>query len=121
MACLEQCPIPDQGGKTQRSCHRHSRKGNLFSMSTRPTVLPPNSAAAYVRMSTEHQQYSTSNQMDVIREFAKRRGTEIVKIYSDEGKSGLSIHGRDELSRIIKDVQAGPVEFDCILVYDVSR
>ncbi len=47
---------------------------------------PPNSAAAYVRMSTEHQQYSTSNQMDVIREYAKRRGLEIVKEYSDEGK-----------------------------------
>jgi len=38
----------------------------------------PNRAAAYVRMSTEHQQYSTSNQMDVIREYAKRRGLEIV-------------------------------------------
>ena len=33
-----------------------------------------NCAAVYVRMSTEHQQYSTSNQMDVIREYAKRRG-----------------------------------------------
>jgi len=30
-------------------------------------ALPLTSAAAYVRMSTEHQQYSTSNQMDVIR------------------------------------------------------
>ena len=27
-----------------------------------------NCAAVYVRMSTEHQQYSTSNQMDIIRE-----------------------------------------------------
>jgi predicted site-specific integrase-resolvase len=43
----------------------------------------PNVAAAYVRMSTEHQQYSTSNQMDVIREYAKRRRLEIAKIYSD--------------------------------------
>ena len=51
----------------------------------------PNSAAVYVSMSTEHQQYSTSNQMDVIREYAKRRGLEIVKEYSDEGKSGLNI------------------------------
>ena len=50
-----------------------------------------NLAAAYVRMSTEHQQYSTSNQLDVIREYAKRRGLEIVKLYSDEGKSGLNI------------------------------
>ena len=81
----------------------------------------PNLAAAYVRMSTEHQQYSTSNQMDVIREYAKRRGLEIVIEYSDEGKSGLNIQGRDSLGRMIRDVQNGEVKFSCILVYDVSR
>ncbi len=30
--------------------------------------------AAYVRMSTEHQQYSTENQLDRIKEYAARRG-----------------------------------------------
>ena len=72
-------------------------------------------------MSTEHQQYSTSNQMDVIREYAKRRGLEIAKVYSDEGKSGLNIQGRDSLAQMIKDVQAGEGKHSCILVYDVSR
>jgi DNA invertase Pin-like site-specific DNA recombinase len=62
-------------------------------------------AAAYVRMSTEHQQYSTSNQMDVIREYALRRGMEIVRVYSDEGKSGLNIQGRDSLAQMIRDVE----------------
>lgn len=81
----------------------------------------PNLAAAYVRMSTEHQQYSTSNQMDVIREDAKRRGLEICKIYSDEGKSGLNIQGRDSLTQMIQDVQNGKAGFSTILVYDVSR
>src|SRR5438045_8162361 len=80
-----------------------------------------NFAAAYVRMSTEHQQYSTSNQMDVIKEYAKKRGLQIVKEYSDEGKSGLNIKGRDSLGRMIRDVQNGQKEFGCILVYDVSR
>jgi DNA invertase Pin-like site-specific DNA recombinase len=80
-----------------------------------------NLAAAYVRMSTEHQQYSTSNQLDVIREYAKRRGMEIVKLYSDEGKSGLNIQGRDSLAQMIKDVQNGEAQYCCILVYDVSR
>lgn len=80
-----------------------------------------NRAAVYVRMSTEHQQYSTSNQMDVIREYAKRRGLEIVKEYSDEGKSGLNIQGRDSLAQMISDVKEGRAEFCCILVYDVSR
>ena len=78
-------------------------------------------AAVYVRMSTEHQQYSTSNQMDAIREYAKRRGLEIVKEYSDEGKSGLNIQGRDSLGQMIRDVQEGRAEFGVILVYDVSR
>ena len=77
--------------------------------------------AVYVRMSTEHQQYSTSNQMDVIREYAKRRGLQIVKEYSDEGKSGLNIQGRDSLAKMIQDVQDGQVNFSNILVYDVSR
>ena len=78
-------------------------------------------AAAYVRMSTEHQQYSTNNQMDVIKEYAAFRGMEIVKIYSDEGKSGLNIQGRDSLGQMIGDVQAKKNDFACILVYDVSR
>ena len=74
-----------------------------------------NRAAAYVRMSTEHQQYSTSNQMDVILEYAKRRGLEIVKIYSDEGKSGLNIEGREALSQMMEDVQSGHANFSSSL------
>ena len=48
-------------------------------------------AAEYVRMSTEHQQYSTENQGDKIREYAAQRGIEIVRTYADEGKSGLLV------------------------------
>ena len=33
-------------------------------------------AAEYVRMSTEHQQYSTENQRDVIRQWAEKRGVD---------------------------------------------
>lgn len=78
-------------------------------------------AAQYVRMSTEHQQYSTNNQSDKIREYAERRGIEIVRTYADEGKSGLSIGGRAGLQKLIADVEAGDADFSLILVYDVSR
>lgn len=78
-------------------------------------------AAEYVRMSTEHQQYSTENQADKIREYAERRGIEIVRTYADEGKSGLRIDGRQALQQLIKDVEAGVADFQIILVYDVSR
>ena len=90
-------------------------------MSRADTERRQNRAAVYVRMSTEHQQYSTSNQMDAIREYAKQRGLEIAKEYSDEGKSGLNIQGRDSLAQMLRDVQEGRAEFACILVYDVSR
>src|SRR5271166_3252414 len=83
--------------------------------------LPLTSAAAYVRMSTEHQQYSTSNQMDVIREYANKQGFTIVKEYSDQGKSGLNIEGRESLGEMLKDVREGRAEYGVILVYDVSR
>jgi DNA invertase Pin-like site-specific DNA recombinase len=86
-----------------------------------PEKLPVIRAAAYVRMSTEHQQYSTSNQMDAIREYAGRRNMEIVITYSDEGKSGLNIQGRDSLTRMIADVQNKQADYQCILVYDISR
>ena len=86
---------------------------------------PPNGArkraAQYVRMSTEHQQYSTSNQEDVIKEYAQRRGFEIVQTYADEGKSGLNVAGRESLRRMIEDVQSGKAAYSAILVYDVSR
>ncbi len=39
-------------------------------------------AVEYVRMSTEHQQYSTENQADKIREYARQRGIEIVRTYA---------------------------------------
>jgi len=59
-------------------------------------------AAEYVRMSTEHQRYSTENQSDAIRKYAAARGIEIVRTYADEGKSGLRLAGRDALARRTK-------------------
>ena len=56
-------------------------------------------AAMYVRMSTDHQRYSTENQEQAIRDYADRRNIEIIKTYADEGKSGLSIGGREALQR----------------------
>ncbi|HCS52269.1 MAG TPA: recombinase family protein [Planctomycetaceae bacterium] len=72
-------------------------------------------------MSTEHQQYSTLNQEDIIHEYAQSRGFEIVTTYADEGKSGLNVAGREALRRMIADVQEGQANYKAILVYDISR
>lgn len=77
--------------------------------------------AEYVRMSTEHQQYSTENQRSKIRKYANLHGLTIVSTYADEGKSGLRLDGRVALQRLIHDVEGQIVDFQVILVYDVSR
>lgn len=85
------------------------------------TTAIPVRAAQYVRMSTEHQKYSTENQAEIIARYAARRGFQIVKTYEDSGKSGLSFSGRPSLQQIINDVKSGLADFTAILVYDVSR
>lgn len=78
-------------------------------------------AAEYVRMSTEHQQYSTDNQAVAIRTYAASRGYEIVQTYADEGKSGLNIGGRIQLQNLLADIENGRAAFEAVIVYDVSR
>lgn len=78
-------------------------------------------AAQYLRMSTEHQKYSTQNQSDTNHAYAVVRAMTIVRTYADEGKSGLTADKRDALRQLITDVQSGCADFEVILVYDVSR
>jgi DNA invertase Pin-like site-specific DNA recombinase len=86
-----------------------------------PVISRQASAAEYVRMSTDHQQYSTANQSEAIREYADRNGFKIAKTYIDSGKSGLNLDDRDALKELIEDVQNGRADYSTILVYDVSR
>lgn len=72
-------------------------------------------------MSTEHQQYSTENQADVIAEYARKRGLEVVATFTDAGKSGLRMDGREGLGSLLRLVESGRADFSSILVYDVSR
>lgn len=81
----------------------------------------PARAAQYVRMSTDHQQYSTANQKAAIAKYAASREIDIVATYEDAGKSGLTLNGRPALRQLIADVVAGQDQFEAILVYDVSR
>jgi DNA invertase Pin-like site-specific DNA recombinase len=85
------------------------------------TANIPISAAQYLRMSTDHQQYSLVNQADAIAKYASDHGFVIVKTYSDAAKSGLRLRNRDGLKQLLKDVVEGQVSFRTILVYDVSR
>lgn len=78
-------------------------------------------AAQYLRVSTEHQQYSMENQAEVIQRYAETYGISIVRSYEDAGKSGLVLKNRAGLRQLIQDVVSGTASFRLILVYDVSR
>src|SRR5713226_6648232 len=81
----------------------------------------PVPAAQYLRMSTDHQQYSLDNQAEAIARYATDHGFVIVKTYSDAGKSGLRLKNRGGLKQLLQDVVDGQLEFRAVLVYDVSR
>jgi DNA invertase Pin-like site-specific DNA recombinase len=78
-------------------------------------------AAQYIRMSTEHQKYSPLSQQAAIAHYAAARGFRIIATYSDTGKSGLSLKGREGLSSLLGTVVNGTAPFKAILVLDVSR
>ncbi|CAG4892220.1 recombinase family protein [Paraburkholderia saeva] len=78
-------------------------------------------AAQYLRMSTDHQQYSTENQRIAIADYADAHHMCVVRTYADEGKSGLTFKGRPGLKALISDVTQGKADFNVILVYDISR
>ncbi|MDX8542005.1 recombinase family protein [Mesorhizobium abyssinicae] len=78
-------------------------------------------AAQYIRMSTEHQRYSLENQIAAIAEYADLRGYAIVRTYSDAGRSGLSLKGRDGLKQLLGDVVTSQCTYSAVLVLDVSR
>jgi DNA invertase Pin-like site-specific DNA recombinase len=81
----------------------------------------PTPAAQYLRMSTEHQKYSTENQSAAIRQYAEEHGFTVVRTYSDPAKSGLFLKNRRGLRDLLQDVASGKTEYKVILVYDVSR
>ena len=78
-------------------------------------------AAQYVRMSTEHQQFSIENQIAVIAEYAAAHDFEVVRTYSDEARSGIDLAHRPGLKRLLDDITSGTPDFRAVLVYDVSR
>jgi len=48
-------------------------------------------AVLYVRASTEHQNYSTRHHEAALRHYASQHGQDIVRVYRDEGRTGLTL------------------------------
>jgi DNA invertase Pin-like site-specific DNA recombinase len=107
--CIREVPR-----KGVRFMHAKSPRGAMS-----PTFLIP--AAQYLRMSTDHQQYSLQSQATAIQRYAEVHGFTLVQTYEDAGRSGLSLKRRNGLARLLHDVVSGGQQYNAILVYDVSR
>ena len=68
-------------------------------------------AAQYVRMSSEHQQYSIANQSAAIALYAAAHNLGIVRSFVDGGKTGTTIKHRMGLQELIRTVESGTADF----------
>ena len=89
---------------------------------TRSTRLAaPPRAAQYIRMSTDHQEYSPLFQREAIARYAAAHNIRIVRDYEDAGISGLTLRDRPALIQLLLDVENPARRFSSVMVYDVSR
>lgn len=78
-------------------------------------------AVAYLRMSTDAQDYSIPAQKTALLSYAKARDMQILHWFMDEGMSGLTLKGRVGLQSLLAAALTEDRGFDVVLVYDVSR
>jgi DNA invertase Pin-like site-specific DNA recombinase len=100
-------------------CHRIFHMHSAWSRRASPSV--PFHAAQYIRMSTDHQEYSPVFQRQAIAAYAVAHHLRIVRDYEDAGISGLTLRERPALIRLLLDVDSPQRKFSTVLVYDVSR
>ena len=62
-------------------------------------------AVGYARVS-EDDQMSVPEQLAWIEDTARREGAELVRVYTDEGRKGYEIDSREQLQRMLDDVEA---------------
>ncbi len=86
------------------------------------SARPKRRVAGYARVSTESDEQFTSYaaQVDYYTQFIHRHADwEFVKVYTDEGISGLGTRNREGFNEMIRDALAG--EIDLIVTKSVSR
>jgi site-specific DNA recombinase len=91
-----------------------------FIMKKKHTLgVPENTVAVYMRYSSHNQrEESLDAQLRACREYAGRKGLQIVATYSDSAKSGMNAD-REEFLRMIEDSEKG--QFKYLLVHKLDR
>ena len=85
-----------------------------------PKDSEPRFVLPYIRVSTGIQASegaSLDNQLKSITEWSEQNGHKIKKIYSDEGKSGRNMEGREQFLLLLNEIQSGEI----FVVHSISR
>ena len=77
----------------------------------------------YTRVSTgiQVEGYSLEAQLSELEREAEYRDLEVVRHFSDEGKSGKNIKGREEFREMLRCIQDGSDGIEYVLVFKLSR
>ena len=82
-------------------------------------------AAGYVRISSEEAArdgYGLASQEQAIRAYCELHAWQLVDVYTDAGRSGKSVKGREELGRLMEDVKnSRGGAFDCVVFWKLDR
>ena len=99
---MTECPSTSGGAQPGQPSPKHRR------------------AAGYARSATTPNPESIQRQIEAIGRYADGHGMHVVRIYRDEGKSGLRMDDRPGLQQLFRD--AGNCgKFDAVLLLDPSR
>ena len=93
---------------------RQQRSTTLTQESTRPIAR----VALYARVSTSNGHQDPEMQLAELREYAGRRGWQIVEEFTDQGVSGCK-ESRPALNRLMADAHSR--KFDAVLVWKIDR
>ncbi|MBF0448855.1 MAG: recombinase family protein [Magnetococcales bacterium] len=86
------------------------------------TSSTPSRVALYIRTATvDPDREFLNKQMKQLIEYAAAHGMEIARSYVDEGKSGLTLNGREGLEELLDDIQSGRADFEAVLITGISR
>jgi len=79
-------------------------------------------AVAYYRHSArDRQENSVAIQKELVQNWAKENGVDIIHDFADRGKSGLTAEGRDGFNDMMENWVKMRKDFDFVLCLDVSR
>ena len=111
-----------ESGDGERFAHEQVENGSASRYGSAPTNgLGPRRAILYARVSTDEQArsgYSLAQQMEALREYAARKGYEVLDEVRDPGRSGASLE-RPGMDRVRDLVAAGGVYL--VLAQDRDR